>query len=349
MCAPAWRASSSVRAADRAEPVGPDEARALFADLDRPDGPWLVAVSGGPDSVALLCLLTMAVSGRSLVAATVDHRLRPDSNDEALAVAALADRLGIAHHRLAWEGQKPASGVPAAARAARYGLLTGLARQIGAVRLFTAHALDDQAETVMARLIAGSGPAGLGAMSRETRLSGLILTRPLLDIAKARLVATCAAAGLPAADDPTNRDVRFLRARLRQGLMPALAREGLTPVRLARLAARLRRAEEALEAAADAAGAGLPRPWPLPAFLALPAELRLRLLRRAIEARATEGPVELGRLEALAARLERVAPSGRFAATLAGVKVSIYRDLIGIEAAPARGARRHADGFPSEP
>jgi tRNA(Ile)-lysidine synthase len=131
--------------------------------------------------------------------------------------------------------------------------------------------------------------------------------------------------------------------------MPALAREGLTAARLARLADRVRRAEAALDHMTDAAQSSLRKPWPVPDFLALPAEIRVRLLRRAVAALAHEGAVELGRLETLADRLVRDAATGRFAATLAGVKVSIYRDHIRIVAAPARKTRRLADGHEPKP
>jgi tRNA(Ile)-lysidine synthase len=333
-----------VRAAEAGAPVGFDEARNLFAGLEPPDGAWLIAVSGGPDSMALFHLLAAAVPDRPLVAATVDHGLRAGSAAEARTVAAFAAGVCIPHHTLTWDGPKPGSGLAAAARAARYRLLTMLARQVGAVRLFTAHTLDDQAETVLARLLAGSGPTGLAAMARETRLGDVILTRPLLGVPKSRLVATCEVANLTVFHDPTNDDPSYLRPRLRQALMPALRREGLSARRLGRLADRLRRMDEALEQATDDAAARLPKPWPVVDFLCLPADVRLRLLRRAMDAHATEGPVELGALEALGERLARAGSDGRFAATLAGAKVSITGGRVVIGQAPARRTRRHADG-----
>ena len=130
--------------------------------------------------------------------------------------------------------------------------------------------------------------------------------RPLLDVPKARLVATLARAKIAFADDPSNRDPRFTRARLRE-LMPALAREGLDARRLALLARRLRRAEAAIEAAVDAAmAASVAEPLARSAarscfdaekFARLPAEVALRLLGRAIARAGDEGPIELGKLE----------------------------------------------------
>ena len=151
----------------------------------------------------------------------------------------------------------------------------------------------------------GSGLTGLGAMARVSRLDTLMLVRPLLEIPKARLVATVRAAGIGFAEDPSNLDPRFTRARLR-GLMPDLAREGLGAGRLSLLAQRLRRAEVALEAAVDEAAVELSlaawstRTVALQAsgFSRLPAEIALRLLGRAIAQVGDEGPVELGKLEA---------------------------------------------------
>src|SRR4051812_14959463 len=171
-------------------------------------------------------------------------------------VGKFARQLGVTHRTLHWRGRKPATGLPEAARHARYRLLAGVAKGLGAGTVLTAHTLDDQAETVLIRLTRGSGIGGLGAMARTSRLSGsdgdVALVRPLLNVPKARLVATLRKARIPFAEDPTNRDPRFTRARLRAA-MPALEREGLKTERLALLANRARRADQALEAAtADA-------------------------------------------------------------------------------------------------
>ena len=155
-------------------------------------------------------------------------------------MARLARKLGIAHRTLRWTGAKPKTGLQQAARTARYRLLAGAARKAGASHILTAHTRDDQAETVLIRMSRGSGISGLAAMARISALpgdgeGGIKLVRPLLDIPKARLVATLRAAKIPFADDPSNRDPRFTRARLR-GLMRELAREGLDARRLSLLA-----------------------------------------------------------------------------------------------------------------
>ncbi|BBF91802.1 tRNA(Ile)-lysidine synthase [Blastochloris tepida] len=290
-----------------------------------------------------------------LLAVTVDHRLRPEAEAEAEAVAGLAAGLGVPHRTLAWLGDKPMSGVMAAARTARYGLIAEAAAAFGACDVATAHTLDDQAETVLLRLAAGSGPAGLAAM-RAVEPRGLIrLHRPFLAVAKARLIATLAARGIIWSGDPSNADPRFARPRLRAA-WEALAREGLTAGRLARLAARQARAEAALEAATDAAeaalagaGAGGAVRLPVAEFVALPAEISLRLLGRAIGRVGTEGPVELAKLERLHDALHEYvqtsrqhAPAGgeTYRRTLAGAVISVTQGAVSIGPAPPRRARK---------
>lgn len=212
----------------------------------------VLAVSGGPDSVALMRLAAALRSDASplAVVATVDHGLRAGSRSEAEEVAAWAKSLDLPHRVLTWEGDKPRTRVQEIARRERYRLLVALAREVGASHVLTGHTLDDQAETVVMRLIRGTGIGGLAGMRRDTALEGVTLSRPFLDLSKARLVATCQAEGWPYVEDPSNTDPRFTRARLRRGLMPALAREGLTAERVAALARRAARAEDALSARA---------------------------------------------------------------------------------------------------
>lgn len=288
-------------------------------------------------------------AGPRLLAATVDHGLRADAADEAAMVKARAKQLGVSHRTLRWTGAKPATGLQEAARTARYRLLAQAARRAGAGVVLTAHTLDDQAETVLLRLARGSGLAGLRAMARETAIAPDVrLVRPLLEIPKVRLVATLAQAGVGFATDPSNADGRFTRARWR-GAMPALAAEGLDARRLALFAARVRRADAALEAAVDAAAADLSRAgegaaYDAAGYFALPPEIALRLLGRAVVAHATEGAVELGKLEALAdwlSGMRRVAAGTRRARrTLAGAMVTLQEGLVSVSRAPARGAAK---------
>jgi tRNA(Ile)-lysidine synthase len=140
--------------------------------------------------------------------------------------------------------------VQARARAARYELMAAYAHEHDIPALVTAHHLDDQAETFLMRLKRGSGLDGLSAIPEESVWAGLTLLRPLLDVPKARLVASAEEAGLPYVTDPSNADTRFERARLR-GSLDVLARLGLTAEAIALSARRLRRARAALDRAAD--------------------------------------------------------------------------------------------------
>jgi len=327
------------------------EAKALFAGLDEASA-LLLAVSGGPDSIALMVLAARWRQSLKrkpdLIVATVDHGLRAESKAEAASVAKLARQWGLTHRTLRWTGPKPKTGLPQAARHARYRLLAEAARKAGASHILTAHTLDDQAETVLIRMARGSGVTGLSAMARETDVprhgaGGIKLLRPLLGIPKAQLIATLRAEGIAFADDPTNRDPRFTRARLRR-LMPQLAAEGLDARRLALLASRLKRTDVAIETAVDRAHSeligdlGAPGAYDAAGFARLPAEVALRLLGRAVASLGDEGPVELGKLEALWLALDNAQKAGnsRFRRSLAGALVTLAQGKITVERAPAR-------------
>src|SRR3954463_4868349 len=173
-------------------PISASAAKRLFADWK--SAPAIVlAVSGGPDSIALMWLAarwrrTLA-RGPRLVAVTVDHGLRAEAAREARDFKRLARSLDLPHRTLRWTGAKPATGLPAAARDARYRLLAQAARATGATHVLTAPTEDDQAETLLMRMSRGSGIAGLAAMARQTQREGVVLARPLLQIPKARLLA----------------------------------------------------------------------------------------------------------------------------------------------------------------
>jgi tRNA(Ile)-lysidine synthase len=336
---------------EKDSPIAAAELKSLFSDLEQ--FPALVlAVSGGPDSTALMVLAARWRKSLSkkptLIAVTVDHGLRAESKREAAAVGRLARRLGITHRTLRWSGAKPKTGLQQAARNARYRLLGDAARKTKAGLILTAHTLDDQAETVLIRMSRGSGVTGLGAMARVSQLPGggagrTRLVRPLLDISKARLIATLRAAKIEFAVDPSNRDPRFTRARLR-GLMPELAREGLDAGRLALLARRLKRADLAIEAVVDVVEAELTIAAGVldaAGYEKLPAEIALRLLGRALTRAGDEGPVELAKLEALKAALDDAQKSGKtgFKRSLAGALVALAGSHITVYRAPPRRGR----------
>ena len=357
-------------AAEDATPISAAEAATLFDDLHSAQA-LVIAVSGGPDSTALLVLAARwraaCKQGPALLAVTVDHGLRPESVREARAVKRLAGKLGIRHRTLRWTGSKPTTALQEEARHVRYQLLAAAARGAGAPCVLTAHTLDDQAETVLLRMARGSGLSGLGAMARQTLLpitglhttgatgkktdkkTAIVLVRPLLDLPKSRLIATLAAMGISFVDDPSNRDPRFTRPRLRE-LMTALAAEGLDARRLALLARRLRRADATIEAAVDAAAAVVTDvplskrgPFSMDAekLSGLPAEVALRVLGRAIVQAGDEGPLQLGKLEALHAALRAaMVDKVRLRRTLAGALVTHSGGRISVETAPPRSKSR---------
>lgn len=226
-----------------------DEAlRAVWPETDAEPAPRLgVAVSGGPDSTAMLLLAAAALPGR-VEAATVDHGLRPENAREAQDVATLCARLDVPHATL------PVSladgNVQDAARKARYAALGAWAqeRELGAIA--TAHHGDDQAETLLMRLNRASGVGGLAGVRARGRLADapVLLVRPLLGWRRADLADIVAAAGVTAADDPSNSDDRFDRARLRKALGTA---EWLDVAAMAQSAAHLADADAALSWSAD--------------------------------------------------------------------------------------------------
>ena len=178
---------------DDNSPISARAAKQLFAEL-RSAPALVLAVSGGPDSVALMWLAARwqrsLARGPLLTVVTVDHGLRREAAREAREVKRLATELGLTHRTLRWRGAKPKTGLPAAAREARYCLLAQAARAAGASHVLTAHTRDDQAETLLMRLLRGSGLAGLSAMAQVSKRDGIILARPLLDVSKSQLVAT---------------------------------------------------------------------------------------------------------------------------------------------------------------
>lgn len=241
-----------------------------------------IAVSGGPDSLALLLLAHAARPGR-VHAATVDHALRRESAAEADAVAAICADRGIPHIILRADWQPaPRIGLQAQARAHRYRLLDAWCRAEAIPLLLTAHHRDDQAETLLMRLARGSGLAGLAGV-RETRPllpgSPVTLFRPLLHVAKADLVACVAAHGLTAIDDPSNRAARHDRTHARALLTET---PWLDPARLAATARHLADAETALLwVVARESEARIER-MPDASLLRAPEELPDELLRRLV-------------------------------------------------------------------
>lgn len=328
----------------------------LFAPLQSATA-ILIAVSGGPDSMALLQLLARWRGGGGrprLVAATVDHGLRVEAVEEAALAASRAAACSIPHRILPWLEPKPDTGLQEAAREARYALLTAAARSEGASHLVTAHTLDDQAETLLMRLAAGSGLAGLVGMRAEIERDGIRHVRPLLGLSKKVLVELCRRENWPFVEDPSNTDPRFARARWRR-IMPQLAAEGLSAARLARLSARALRIEEALDAKAreafERARSGGERGIALKASVLMdePFEIAVRVVALALLSLRSAGSYpRLERIERATERLRDAVGAGRpLRLTLAGALLSL--DSVGeLRLAPEPTRRRGRYPFVSD-
>ena len=340
---------------------GPPELDRLFRPvLGQPARGLALAVSGGSDSTGLMVLvadwlaLTRQDPGAVFVL-TVDHGLRPEAASEVRWVEQEAVRLNFRHAVLPWRGPKPKTGLQAAARAARYALLAEFMREAGLSCLVTAHTADDQAETLLMRLARGSGVDGLAAMAPLTALAApscrapadILLARPLLCVTKARLKAMLEARGMGWLEDESNQAPVFERSRLRAA-EETLRRLGLTPDSLGLAAERLQRARAALEwaVAQFCRQEGCYRVDPCGliridagAWAALPADLRVRVLAKAIAAVGGEerAPAR-AKLEALGQTLSDTlaTPTGLGRWTLARCAIRATRSQIALEREPGR-------------
>lgn len=298
----------------------------------REDFRLALAVSGGPDSLALLLLAAAAFPDR-VIAATVDHGLRPEAAAEARFVAEICDPLGVPHAILT--GIVPEGNLQEGARTLRYALLAEWARD-RARWIATAHQQNDVAETFLMRARRGAGVGGLAAMRAARPLGDVTLVRPLLNWSRAELEAIVAAAGIVPIEDLSNRDPRFDRARMRRMLAET---PELPADRLALAAHNLRHAEDALEWVTEREWQMRSRIDPRSAQLEardLPYELQRRLVERAVDhIRSQDGedpaPLRGESLDGLVATLV----SGK-TGTIAGVKAEAKRAEWRFSLAPAR-------------
>lgn len=288
MSAPAKTAETPAAAPD-SEAV--ERFRRVLEPLAGPEEKIGLAVSGGPDSLALLLLAAAARPG-GVEAATVDHGLRAESAGEAAMVAELCNKLGVPHRTLTIEwAEKPETALQERARARRYALLSGWADERGLKALVTGHHLDDQAETFVMRLMRGAGVRGLSAMRRRGRAPGgrVPLARPLLGWRRSELEEICAAAGFAPVQDPSNAEEKFERVRVRNALAEA---DWLDPAALAASAGHLADADAAIGwATALVWRRGVQRNGDILQFQprGIPREIRRRVIARAIASLASEG------------------------------------------------------------
>ncbi len=331
-----------------------------FASLMAPLGPFetapriAVAVSGGADSMALALLAERWARDRDgrITALTVDHGLRPESPMEARTVAGWLGARGIAHQTLRWRGAKPRTGKQAAARSARYALMQDWCRQEGCLHLLVAHHRQDQRETYLIRLEAGSGHDGLAGMAAISERDHVRLLRPLLGVDKDRLRATLRAQSQDWIEDPSNRDPAYARTRLRAlcgdraGAGPPLGDGENISLALGRRRAALEAETAALLARiAVVDGAGFCR-FERKALAAAEPEIARRALARMLI--TVSGAVyaprgeRLDRLLGALTGTESFAPRTLTARTLAGCRIVPYRAKMLVCREPAAARARVA-------
>lgn len=292
-----------------------DRFRHDFELLGEPPDRFAVAVSGGPDSLALLLLANAAFPGR-VAAATVDHGLRPESAAEAEFVAGIAAARSIPHItlRAEWPEGRPATGIQESAREARYAALLHWCRETRIEALLTAHHADDQAETLLMRLDRGAGLPGLAGIRRSREREGIRILRPLLGWRAAELRALCRIAAIDPIDDPSNADPRHERSRVRRMLRDPAAPD---PLKMAESADHLAEVEDAMNwLVSEAVRSRVTRDSKGTVIDAagLPREIKRRMLARLLGESA--GPLRGSRVDRAVEMLE----NGRFA-TLAGFRI----------------------------
>jgi tRNA(Ile)-lysidine synthase len=304
----------------------------------------LVALSGGPDSLALAAAVAFEAprAGVRAGAVIVDHRLQDGSDAVAERAAEQARSLGLDPVRVVPVTVAPDGSPEAAARDARYAALDAVAAETGAAAVLLGHTLDDQAETVLLGLARGSGSASLQGMAPVTGL----YRRPLLGIRRSTTVQACADAGLEPWADPHNDDSAYTRVRVRRNVLPVLEAElgpGVAEA-LARTAEQLREDEDAFATMIDEVAEELSEhiegglAVPVAALAANPAALRQRIIRFVV---ASEFGVSLARAHTL--EIARLVTDwhGQGPIDVPGVRVARVGGMIEFR---ARIAEEYADG-----
>lgn len=317
----------------------------IFSGLDGAKG-FALAVSGGADSRALLHLFhawhETAGNARPVMIFTVDHGLRPDAAMEAERVEAAAAKCGFLHKTLRWTSHAASTRIQQRAREARYRLLTDACHKAGLSHLLLAHHLDDQAETVLMRVLRGGGIDGLAAMRKVMAIHGITAVRPLLGCRKRDLQGYLSARGICWIDDPSNLDERFERVRMRALLKHISAGTPDAAEGLARLAARTARASQALDWYAARAFEDIATIHQagfcviaLERFTDLPDETRLRVLAHAMRIVSGGRPLKLDALETALPALQAKGPG--YVTTLGYTVVSADHTSIFVVREAGRG------------
>lgn len=298
-----------------------------------------LAVSGGPDSMALMHLVAAWANSRDeqapqITVLTVDHALRPESADETRFVADKAESYGFEAVTLRWDGPKPDANLQEEARNARYELMLGYCARNQIAALLTAHHMDDQAETMLMRLARGSGVDGLSGIPPKTQRKDVTILRPLLEVSKEELISILEEAQCKWMEDPSNDNDDFERVRIRR-LAEELKSLGLTTTDLSLTAKRMTRARQVLD---NAASTFLARAATLydsgycslefDPFCEVEEETALRALSQIAQAvGAANRPPQLAKLEELYVDL---VTHGKKSATLAGCHFELRADVVTI-------------------
>ena len=310
--------------------------------------PIALAVSGGPDSTALMFLVSQSkgFKNNNVTILVVDHSLRKDSANEAKMVFSNAKNLGFKCKILKWRGDKPLAGIQEAARIARYNLMASWCEKNNIDTLFLAHHLGDQVETFLMRLSKGSGVDGLSSMNKISSYSNITLVRPFLEVSKKNLIKIAEASKLKWISDPTNLNSQFQRARIRK-ILPVLSREGIDPHHINLVIKRMESAKQALNDITTIHISSFVKNMSdisyslsYECFSILPKEILLRILERLIMVSSGSiYPSRRTKLESILSWLEK--GGGVSAKTLSGAIIRkrkdyiiFYRELKGCQSKP---------------
>lgn len=249
--------------------------------MKHPNETFGLAISGGADSMALLHWAHLA--GLKCVALTVDHKLRPESKTEALHVSAACKELGISHHILEWDGDKPENGIEEAARIVRYNLMLSFCKKNNIGVLITAHQADDTIETFLMNLGRGSGVYGLAGIREQSERDGIIILRPLLNVSRAELQKYCDDNGIKYFNDSMNEDESFLRVKIRKN-RHVLEKLNISDDRLLLAIENLGRMRDYIESESARLLRTFGNEFDAAILLNLPDELRFRILSMLLSA-----------------------------------------------------------------